>query len=183
MQKWFIKIVGRAKRWLEQILANENDKNFREELRRIEARVKYAKKQEQQQCPHVAGCNSLSETQDYHGRTSIVWHRTDLGTDIGICNNCHRLFQPSDSDYLEWRKKPSFNKMSMAGSRLFYNPPKFQYTTSDSMGEPVSLPAKIVYSSDLDPWLSNQDGSPDELALSRVDFKMATNDEPETINE
>jgi hypothetical protein len=177
MRKWFIKLVGRLNRWLDEVLQNENDRNFRKELKILRTRINHAKKQEQQQCPHVAGCNIASETQDQLGRTSIVWHRTDLGIDVGICNNCHRLFQPSDPDYMEWRKKNSFNSMSAAGYRTFHTPPNFEYTTSDSIGETVSLPIKVVYSTGLDPWLADRKGNPDELALSRVDFRMADRDE------
>jgi hypothetical protein len=64
----------------------------------------------------------LSEQRDIAGRTSIGWHRNDIGVDIGICSVCQRIFRPEDPDYAQWRKKPSFNKLSQAGHRNVMNP-------------------------------------------------------------
>ena len=167
MKKYFIRLAGLLKKWLEQILSNENEKNFRILYQTSESRRKFAKKLEQGLCTHIAGGNPLSETQDVHQRTSIVWHRTDLGIDIGLCTNCQRLFQPSDPDYVKWRTKPSFNRLSAAGVRSFWDPTKaanFEYSTSDSGGAEFAPPSKLfpfykTQSKDfkidetIDPWL------------------------------
>lgn len=108
--------------------ANEElfKKNEKEYRTREKANIKYS----QNNCDHIAGGSPLSEQRDIAGRTSIVWHRNDANVDIGICTVCQRPFHPQDAPdeqghtYTYWRKKPSFNKLSAAGTRQFQNPSK-----------------------------------------------------------
>ena len=112
----------------EQVAREANDKLFDEKAKELKRRQTANLKYQQDLCDHVAGCSELSEQRDIAGRTSIVWHRNDVSVDIGICTNCGRHFHPTDpSDaqghtYQYWRKKPSFNKLSAAGSRTMMNP-------------------------------------------------------------
>jgi hypothetical protein len=112
-------------------LANEaNDELFKKNEKEYRERERAANKYNQANCDHIAGGNQLSEQRDIAGRTSIVWHRTDTGADVGICTNCGRQFHPLDEadeqghSYVYWRKKPSFNKLSESGNRQFANPSK-----------------------------------------------------------
>jgi len=102
----------------------ENEETMRrqdeEQRLRQKANIKYA----QSACEHVAGGSALSEVPDLAGRTSIVWHRTDVQAEFGVCTTCNRIFTPNDEDYAFWRKKPSFNKLSASGFRQFRNPEK-----------------------------------------------------------
>lgn len=115
----------------EQLAREANDKMFLEQAKELQKRQKETKRLEIANCDHIAG--SLGETKDVHGRTSIVWHRTDAQVDIGICQTCQRIFHPEDPvdeqghNYSYWRRKGSFNKMSAAGSRQFMNPLKAQH--------------------------------------------------------
>jgi hypothetical protein len=81
-------------------------------------------RREQANCPHIAGCDRLSEMRDPMGRTSIIWHTSDSSETLGICTNCQRVFRENDPDYAEWRQKPSFNKQSRSGERFFSDPMK-----------------------------------------------------------
>ena len=170
MKKWVISIAARLNRWLAELLQNENQKNFRAQLKTLDKRRLEAARAEQAKCPHIAGCNPLSESRDNWGRTSIVWHQLNTGEQIGLCTNCFRNFFPSDPDYREWRKKPSFNRLSAAGR-----------TTLDVAAEPflcraVDPPPPVpIKSSEYaensdDPWLRRRDGSLDEHAAAIVDF-------------
>lgn len=111
-----------------EIADEANNKLFDERAKELAKRQKANIQYEQSLCDHVAGCSSLSEQRDIAGRTSILWHSNDVNVDIGICTVCQRIFRPSDPvddqghNYLYWRKKPSFNKLSKAGSRTFMNP-------------------------------------------------------------
>lgn len=112
-------------------LAKEaNDKQFDEKAKELRRRQRANLLYNQDNCDHIAGCNELSEQRDIAGRTSIIWHRNDVGVDIGICTNCGRHFHPTDAvdsrgnSYTYWRKKPSFNKLSAAGHRTMQNPQK-----------------------------------------------------------
>jgi multidrug efflux pump subunit AcrA (membrane-fusion protein) len=111
----------------EQLAREENDRMFYEQARELSRRQKETKKRGQNLCDHVAG--SLGEVPEVHGKTCIVWHRTDIGIDVGICTTCGRLFHPEDPvdaqghDYVYWRRKASINKLSTAGTeRRFSNP-------------------------------------------------------------
>lgn len=99
-----------------------NDQMWREQAREQAKREKANTAAYQKNCPHIAGCNSLSDLRDQAGRTSIVWHKLDSTEAIGICTNCTRVFHEDDPDYQEWRTKPSINKMSASGDRFFSDP-------------------------------------------------------------
>ena len=110
-------------------LAKEaNEKKIDEAAKELKRRQRANLLYNQDNCDHIAGCNELSEQRDIAGRTSIIWHRNDVGVDIGICTNCQRIFHPTDTvdsrgnSYTYWRKKPSFNKLSAAGHRTMQNP-------------------------------------------------------------
>jgi len=168
MNKYFIKFVGWLKRRLERILERENQTTLRELLRAQEARRKAAQSREQSLCPHIAGC--LREKAYLSGRTSIVWHRLNTAEEIGICNNCHRYFFPSDPDYRIWRDKPSFNKLSVAGDNYRKSIKSEPFLCRDiELPPPVEIPTNVVHFED-DLWLQHKDGSPDDLAISRVNF-------------
>lgn len=64
--------------------------------------------------------------------TDIVWHELNSGVQFGICLNCQRQFWPSDPDYVEWRKKPSAQKMSSAGKEEPIEPDEVVEYTSPS---------------------------------------------------
>lgn len=100
----------------------ENDKMFREQNRRQMEQERQAKYANQKACPHIAGCNSLSDFRDHMSRTSIIWHKTDSSETLGICTNCQRIFHDNEPDYQEWRSKPCFNKPSASGNREYADP-------------------------------------------------------------
>jgi len=100
----------------------ENDRMFREQTRRQSEQERLAKHNNQINCPHIAGCNLLSEFRDPAGRTSIIWHTFDSTATIGTCTNCQRHFFEDEPDYMEWRRKPSFNRASASGRREYDDP-------------------------------------------------------------
>lgn len=108
-----------------------NEKAFEEQAKELRKRQRENSQLEQENCDHIAG--SRGETKDVHQRTSIVWHRTDAQVDIGVCTGCGRKFHPEDPadsqghSYAYWRKKGSFNRISTAGIRQFFNPLKAQH--------------------------------------------------------
>ena len=108
----------------------ENDKQFREREKQLEVNKKLNLMYEQDNCDHIAGSSSLSEQRDIAGRTSIAWHRNDVGADVGVCTVCQRIFHPTDPvdkqgrTYAYWRKQPSFNRLSQAGHRTMMDPSK-----------------------------------------------------------
>lgn len=101
-----------------------NEKMFREQAKETELRQKANIRYAQNMCEHIAGCSPLSEQKDIAGRTSIIWHRTDVGADVGVCTVCQKIFRPGDPDYAVWRNKKSFNKLSASGVRMFADPLK-----------------------------------------------------------
>lgn len=101
-----------------------NDELFKANERELQLRQKTNVKYTQSICEHIAGSSPLSEQKDIAGRTSFVWHRNDVGVDIGICTVCQKIMRPEDPDYAVWRRKSSFNKLSAAGTRLFLDPIK-----------------------------------------------------------
>lgn len=96
-----------------------DEENARLQAREQSRQQKEALEYSQSVCPHIAGSNQLSELPDTAGRTSIVWHRFDVGDELGVCTNCTRIFKPSDPDYVQWRTKKSYNRMSRSGDRQF----------------------------------------------------------------
>ena len=117
-----------AKKSKEQIAREQNEKMFDERAKELRKRQKETARAEQDECVHIAGCSPLSEQKDIAGRTAIIWHRNDVGVDLGICTVCQRFFHPSDPPdaqghtYSFWRKQPSFNKISAAGYRTVLDP-------------------------------------------------------------
>ena len=113
-----------------QLAHEANEKLFDENAKELTRRQKATIRQSQDECVHIAGCSPLSEQKDIAGRTSILWHRNDAQVDIGICTVCQRIFHPDDPldaqqhSYSFWRKQPSFNKISAAGTRQFLDPMK-----------------------------------------------------------
>ena len=89
---------------------------MREQMKRIQADIIAA----QDSCPHLQGCNPLSESSSH--LTSIVQHRLDSGEVIGFCTNCTRIFRSNDKDYRYWMSKKSGNRLSAAGQRFFLDP-------------------------------------------------------------
>lgn len=112
----------------------ENDELFRETSRAIEERKQAAVKADQATCPHLQGCNELSDkTGDL---SSIAWHDLGNGIIFGLCTNCIRPFWPTDPDYVSQFKRKSGNKISGAGQRRFIVPQVAQ--TRPSVRTPVA---------------------------------------------
>ena len=176
MHQYIVFLAGKLKKWLENFLANDNEKKSRKILRLLYKQRREYLAAEQKECSHLAGC--LGEIADYHGRTSIVWHGLNTGEIVGICTNCFRRFFPSDPDYAVWRKRASFHKISSAG---------ITYSAWGKKSEPylsrdTDLPSRIdmppmqfkykELEKEPDPWLLNPDGAPDPF-YANVDFGMA----------
>lgn len=117
MRKYIVWAAGWLKKKLEAFLNNENSKEFNLRLRELRKRQEQAKLQEQENCPHIAGCSVFSEQTDYAGRTSIVWHTFPTKETVGICLNCQKQFWATDADYEEWINKPSFCRASSGVDR------------------------------------------------------------------
>ena len=99
-----------------------NDEIFKKQEQLLTTQQKANIKSAQDQCEHIAGCNQLSEQKDLYGKTSIAWHRGDLGQVFGVCTVCQRIFHQDDPDFQKWKRMPSFNKMSTSGSRWVADP-------------------------------------------------------------
>lgn len=100
----------------------ETAKLFAQNTREQFKRQKRNEEIQHEACPHIAGCNNLSESRDMYGRTDIIWH-TSVSTEIiGICANCQRWFYESDPDYMKWRGMQSNHKPSKSGSFQFSDP-------------------------------------------------------------
>lgn len=101
-------------------LQKQNEAAMRQSMRDQAARHKAAVEASQEICPHLQGCNALSE---FPGQlTSIVQHRLDTGEIIGLCTNCQRIFRVGDPDYATQMRRKSGNKLSAAGQRFFIDP-------------------------------------------------------------
>ena len=148
MKNWLMYWLGQLKRWLEHKLENEKEREFRKYLKVLEIRWKEAVRKQQADCPHIAGCNPIGDGfRNPQNLTSIAWHQLDTGFQVGVCSNCQRIFQESDADYLEWRRKPSFGRMSAAGVRrpLFFSTgfPQTEMVVSNSPVAFVSAPIRL----------------------------------------
>lgn len=102
----------------------QNDETFRQSSQANRERIQQAIAREQDSCPHMQGCNALSEVQG--DRTSIVLHQSDTGLIIGICTNCIKVFRSDNPLDVPFFRKPSGNRMSRAGQRIFQNPVEAQ---------------------------------------------------------
>lgn len=100
----------------------QNEETFRASLRMIEKNKRENIATHQKQCPHIQGCNALSEMQHPSGLTCIAWHVTDLGEFLGLCLNCGREFWPGQKDYAKWRGQKSGCRLSRSGARELPNP-------------------------------------------------------------
>jgi hypothetical protein len=105
-----------------QIADEKNEEQFKEQQAKQEKWAKDNEKWAHDNCEHIAGCNALSEMKDLAQRTSIIWHRGDVGQTTGICTVCQRIFKESDPDFAKWRKLKSFNKDSASGQRTVLDP-------------------------------------------------------------
>lgn len=105
-----------------QLADEANEKQFKAQQDQIEKNARANEKYAHENCEHIAGCNALSETKDIAGRTSIIWHRGDVGQTTGICTVCQRIFKQSDPNFAKWRRLKSFNKDSASGYRTVMNP-------------------------------------------------------------
>ena len=183
MHKYIVFLAGELKKWLENYLADDNEKKSRKLLRLLDKQRRKLTAAEQRECPHLAGC--LGDIKDYHGRTSIVWHGLNTGEIIGICTSCSRHFFPSDPDYMVWRKRDSFHRMSTAGITLSAWGKKSEpYLCRDTdRPDRIDMPLPPFAYKEMenapDPWLLNPDGSPDPF-FANVDFKIAESEEEET---
>ena len=105
-----------------QIADEKNEEQFKKQQAEQEKWAKANEKWAHENCEHIAGCNALSEMKDLAQRTSIIWHRGDVGQTTGICTVCQRIFKESDPDFAKWRKLKSFNKDSASGQRTVLDP-------------------------------------------------------------
>jgi len=96
----------------------ENEKRWRESMRRQRLKLDASLKADQNRCEHIMGSNALSEYPDLHRRSSILKHALDTGEVIGMCTNCGRVWWPDDPDYFSQLKRHTTNKMSQAGQRF-----------------------------------------------------------------
>jgi len=96
----------------------ENEKNMRDQMKKVKQRMDEEIKSSQRNCGHLQGSNALSNFTSPFGLTSIVQHVLDTGELIGICTNCLRIFTPQDEDYGFWMRKKSGNQMSQSGQRF-----------------------------------------------------------------
>jgi hypothetical protein len=95
-----------------------NEEMFRENTRRQFEQERINRKAEQDNCAHIAGCNSLSDERHPSGKSSIIKHYLDSGVLIGICTVCQRVWWPDEPDYKEAIQKPSINRPSRSGQRF-----------------------------------------------------------------
>jgi len=100
----------------------QNEDQMRKQMKRQAEQAKQALISSQASCPHIQGCNPLSEAMSPTNATSIVWHKLDTNVVVGLCTNCLRPFWPTDSDYAQWRGKKSGNRTSASGYREFMDP-------------------------------------------------------------
>ena len=136
-QESLLELIGKMNEGIAEKLANalieskkpyidpaqeSNKEADRASARRQRIRDAANKKADQDNCPHLAGSNSLSDQPDLLNRTSIIWHTSDSSETFGICTNCQRIFRDNDADYVTWRRRPSINKQSRAGERFFADP-------------------------------------------------------------
>ena len=149
MRKWIVWAAGWLKKKLEEFLRSENERYFAQRLRELEKRRKESKAQEQEDCPHIAGCNAVSEQQDYAGRTSIVWHTLPTKETVGGCLNCQKQFWSTDADYEEWMKKPSFCRASSGVDRNLGSPLCATDPGSVSNSK-VDIPYRVAWSTKYD---------------------------------
>lgn len=97
-------------------LQAENQATMRRSMREQAERNRISQKIAQENCPHLQGCNPLSDFTS--NLTSIIHHVLDSGEQIGICTNCLHVFREGDPDYVEWMQKKSGNRTSSAGQRF-----------------------------------------------------------------
>src|SRR5580692_13148577 len=128
MKKWY-RILSNYRWWAQK----ENERIFREEMRRLDARQRAVRKEVQDNCPHLSG--SLGENPSH--LTSIVWHTLNTGEEFGLCIACGREFRKTDPDFLKWRSKPCNNTPSSAG-----RPALFGDDTRDG-GSILSVPPEV----------------------------------------
>ena len=179
MKKYFVSAAIWLRSKLSKFLETEQDRQFRTQEKKLEARRKAHVQKDQSECSHLAGGNRLSESPDPRGRTSIVWHTLNTNETVGICTNCFRNFFPSDPDYQEWFKKKSINTRSRAGHSSEAKAEPHLLRLSDPRA-PLSISSATPLSKSInqpidkyaDPWLLNYDGTPDPF-VENVDFGFA----------
>lgn len=116
------KAIVDAQKPYEDPAKKANDEKFKAMDRAQMEQQRLNRIADQKACPHIAGCNPLSEEMHPSGKTAIIKHRLDSSETIGICTNCQRVWRENDPDYGEWMRKPSFNRNSMSGDRQFRDP-------------------------------------------------------------
>lgn len=94
-------------------LREENERNFKIEMGKIDGQMRAHKFRSQTDCNHWQGWAPPSE----HGsdKTSIVWHTLNKPTrgstlhqeTVGVCTGCNRIFRETDFDYSYWFNLPS----------------------------------------------------------------------------
>ena len=111
MKKYFDLFRGWYDRHVREFLRYSRlERKLRRQMRALEKRMADAVAARQRECPHLQGCNPLSET--YSTMTSIVWHFYDDQVWRGICTVCLRKFVPADKDFDYWFHQTSGNRPS-----------------------------------------------------------------------
>lgn len=100
----------------------ENRRMAQEQMKRQGLSQRRQKKLEQESCPHIKGCNPLSDSQDIHNRSSFLRHRLDTGATFLMCTNCQKTIWQDDPEFNQWLNKPSGNRPSAAGDRYQTDP-------------------------------------------------------------
>jgi hypothetical protein len=101
-----------------------NQRNAQEAMKRLAASQRAAKKWDQDHCPHIKGCNPLSDSLDTANRSAFIRHRLDTGATFLMCTNCQKVIWQDDPEFQIWYNKPSGNRPSAGGDRFQSDPLK-----------------------------------------------------------
>jgi len=100
----------------------QNEEAARQTMKAQAEKQRLAKKWDQEHCPHIKGCNPLSDSMDMHNRSAFIRHRLDTGATFLMCSNCQRIIWQDEPDFQYWATKPSGNRPSAAGDRFQPDP-------------------------------------------------------------
>lgn len=108
----------------------QNNQMMREQQKELHERIKRDIEASRENCPHMQGCNALSEVQGQ--LSAFVMHQTDTGVVFGICTNCQKDIWSNKPEDRKFFSMKSANKMSRAGQRTFMDYNKAQQWTKQS---------------------------------------------------
>lgn len=93
-----------------QETVQQDIEKFKEYLRDCRKREDLARKDYQDNCPHVQGGLGPSASQ----WSALVWHLFDDGIMRGVCTGCLKVFEPGDPLYMRALAAPRQNTVSTA---------------------------------------------------------------------